>query len=149
MKFLTNWRGMVKAWCVGRGKLFALLNAGDPQNYSILRFTLSILMRQTKPPINQLANLAAQRASNSNAIGVKALWLALWMQIDGEAAVKHLQALLKDAPDPKGLVECLCSDLSGEHMQRGPFLKNPSYLRPGCLRRFIPVVFNHVKSART
>ena len=126
-------------------KLFALLNAGDPQNYSILRFTLSILMRQTEPPINQLANLAAQRASNSNAIGVKALWLALWMQIDGEAAVKHLQTLLKDAPDPKGLVECLCSDLSGEHMQRGPFVKNPNYLRPGCLRHFIPIVYNYVK----
>ena len=126
-------------------KLLSLLSAGDPPNRVILRFGISILMRQANPPASQLAQLAAQRASYGNDPGTTALWLSVWMEIDGEAAVTRLTSILQNSVNPDDLIVRLCSLLSGEEMERGPFSANPSFLRPVCLLRFIPLVYRHVR----
>jgi hypothetical protein len=67
------------------------------------------------------------------------------MQIDGEAAVEFLQAFLNDSSVSDDIVVRLCSALSGEQNERGPFSTSPAYLQSTCLRRFIPLVYAHVR----
>ncbi len=138
------WRGGTLIYLI-RDKVLSLLTAGDPQNYAILRYALSLLMRQPNPPLVNLGELAAQRTPAADNPAVKVLWLSLWMQIDGESAVKYLQSFLKNSPKPDDIVVCLCSALSGEDAERGPFITSPSYLQPACLLRFIPLVYAHVR----
>ena len=76
-----------------------------------------------------------------------ALWLAVWMHIDGEKALGRLEDILDTSPNPDDIVVRLCSILSAEEIERGPFSENPSYLRPMNLRRFIPLVYRHVRLA--
>lgn len=128
-----------------REKLLSLLNVSDPQNFTILRFVLFILMRQPNPPVQYMAELASHRTTAANELSVMVLWLVIWMQIDGEAALKGLLGLLPNSSNSGEFIVRLCSVLSGEDMERGPFVKNPSYLRPACLRQFIPIVYHHVK----
>jgi len=138
------WRGEGMIHLV-QEKLLSLLAASDPPNRVILQFAISILMRQTNPALSQLAQFAEQRASSGNDPGTMALWLSVWMQIDGEAAVTRLASILLSSGDPDDIVVRLCSILSEEEMERGPFSANPSYFRPACLRRFIPIVYRHVR----
>jgi hypothetical protein len=138
------WRGGTLT-CLIREKVLSLLAVGDPQNYAILRFVLSVLMRQPSPPFINLGELAAQRTPAAGDPAVKVLWLSLWMQIDGESAVKYLQSFLKISSEPDEIVVRLCSALSGEDAERGPFITSPSYLQPACLLRFIPLVYAHVR----
>lgn len=137
------WRGE-KLIPLVREKLAALLDGGDPQNYSILRLTLSVLTQQPDT-LQHLAELAPQRIAAATTIGTKALWLAVWMETEGDTAVRHLGAMLDSSSDAKEIVEHVCSLLSGEEMQRPVAVKNPSYFRPSCLRNFIPIVYRHIK----
>ena len=125
-------------------KLASLLDVGDPQNISILRLTLSALT-QRADSLQHLAELAPQRIGVATTVGAKALWLAVWMEINDDAAVAHFQTTLDSSSDAKEIVERLCSLLSGEEMQRPVAVKNPSYLRPSCLRYFIPIVYRYIK----
>lgn len=126
-------------------KLLSLLNSGDPQNYSVLQFTLSILTRSPNPPLNHLAILAPQRISANSKVNTMILWLAVWMQIDGMAAINYLQSALPNFQNAREIIEGLCSLLFNDGVQRAPALANPSYLEPRCLRRFIPLIYNYVK----
>jgi hypothetical protein len=138
------WRGGTLIYLI-RDKVLSLLTVGDPQNYEILRFTLSVLMRQPNPPLESLGELAAQRTAAASDLAVKVLWLCLWMQIDGESAVKYLKSLLTISSNPDDIVVRLCSAISGGDTERGPFITSPSYLQPACLLRFIPLVYAHVR----
>jgi hypothetical protein len=126
-------------------KLLSLLSAGDPPNRAILGFAISVLMRQANPPLSRLAQFADGRIVAGSDPGPMPLWMAVWMHIDGEAAVKRLARILENARNPDDIIVRLCSILSSKESERGPFSKNPSYLRPVCLRRFIPLVFRHVR----
>lgn len=126
-------------------KLLALLALGDPQNGAILRYAISALMRQPNPPLDQLATYAAQRTSSETDPARLALWFAVSMHVDGQSAVARLERVVQDSANSDEVVVHLCSILSGEEMERGPFTSNPSYLRAECLRRFIPIVFRHVR----
>jgi hypothetical protein len=138
------WHGNAQLPLV-RDKLLSLLGAGDPPNRAILRYGISLLMRQANPPLDQFAQFAAQRTSSMTDSDRIALWLSVWMQIDGEAAVTRLEAVLKSSSNSDDIVVRLCSILSGEEIERGPFVANPSFFRPACLRRFIPIVYQHVR----
>ena len=139
-----SWRGGMLCE-MSRPKLLTLLETGSPQNYTILRAALVILTAVENPPIAKLAALAAERAQAAEKLADKVLWLSLWMQADGDAAVKYLETMLKAVPNSDEIVIYLCSLLSGDRIERGPSIKSPSYLQPQCLRRFIPIVYAHVR----
>jgi hypothetical protein len=138
------WRGGLLADLV-QDKVLSLLSAGDPPNYAILRSALSVLIRQSTPPLTHLAGLAAQRAPATADPTVKILWLWVWMQIEGKAAVGFLESIMNNSFESDNIVVRLCSALSGEEMERGPSIASPSYLKLACLRRLIPVVYSHVR----
>ena len=124
--------------------LLSLLTAGDPSNPAILRFALNVLMQQDRPS-PQLADLARRRVLPGCDPGTLAVWFAVWMQIDAAQASECLARLLPDCAGAEATVVCLCRILSGEDPEFRPFAANPDYLRPRCLRRLIPVVFQHVR----
>ncbi|MDB6026456.1 MAG: hypothetical protein JWM68_2679, partial [Verrucomicrobiales bacterium] len=140
------WRGAGLSHLVA-DRLLSLIRKSDPANDMILRFTISILIHQSNPPLSHLSDLAAKRLSVAGDIGSMALWLSVWIQIDCEAAIIRLEALLAQTSNPDELVARVCSILSGEEQASGLFLKDPSYLRPACLRRFIPLIYRHVRYA--
>jgi hypothetical protein len=131
--------------CLVKEKVLSLLIAGDPANQSILRYAIALLMRQGNPPIEQLTRLAAERALSSSDLGPKVLWFGVWMQFEGETAVFCLEKFLSTASNPVEIVVRLCSILSGEEIERIPYSGNPNYLRPICLRHFIPLVYRYVR----
>jgi len=139
-----GWHG-ASVFPLVQDKLMSLLDVGDPKNYSILRLTLAALSGGSSPPVQQIAKLAPQRIAMARTIRDKALWFAVWMEIDGEASIAALEMALDGLPDAVELVVCICSLLSGEGMQRPAAVKNPSYLRPLSLRKFIPLVYRYVK----
>jgi len=139
-----TWHGEGLIYLV-KEKLLSLLNVGDPPNRAIMQYAISILMRHVNPPLNQLAQFADQRTSSENDPGGMALWLSVWMHIDGQAAITRLASILQNSGNPDDFIIRICSILSGEEMERGPFSENPSYLHPTCLRDFIPLVYRHVR----
>jgi hypothetical protein len=138
------WRGGAQLPLV-REKIHSLLSVADPPNRAILRSAISATMRQPNPPLQHLAALAALRLTEKKDPGTISLWLATLMHIKGEAALDNLERILNTESNPIEIVVALCSSLSGEEMTPGPLSQNPSYLRPACLRRFIPIVYRHVR----
>lgn len=126
-------------------KLRSLLDAGDPENFLILRLTLAVLTHEGSSSLLHLVDLAPHRVAVAATNGAKALWFAVWMGIDGMAAVQQLKLRLDTSPNGTELIVFLCSLLSGEDMHQSIGIKNPDYLKPTCLRRFIPIVFQYVK----
>jgi hypothetical protein len=140
------WRGGALTKLVG-DEVLSLLTERDPQNYSIHRSALTILAGQENPPLKELTELAARRARDTTNFKGKILWLRLWMYTDGDSALEYLETALKEVSNPDEMVVNICSALSGEEMGHGTSIAAPSYLQPACLRRFIPLVYAHVKIA--
>jgi hypothetical protein len=139
-----SWRGGILNQLV-HDEIRSLLASGGPNNYSILRAALAILTSVSTPPLTWLAQIAAQRVPVTSDLAVKTFWLSVWMQTDGEAAVTYLESLLKAVPNADEIVIRLCSNLSGDRAERGLSIKFPSYKNSECLRRFIPIVYSHVR----
>jgi hypothetical protein len=125
-----------------------LLQQGDPHNQQILRYALTIMMRQQDSPLELLTTIAAERVRSllpeSPAF---ILWLAVWLQIDAEKAIDALEQEIGRAPDSDEIVVRLCVLLGNESRERGPVIPNPGYRTPQALRRFIPLVYRHVRSS--
>jgi hypothetical protein len=131
-----------------RETLLELLRSGDPPNYSILRYGLTILLNQKEPAISELKAIAGKRVRDyaPNEAGF-ILWLAVWLQIDAQPALIFLQKTLKTVAQPDHVMLRVCSALSGEYRDRSPVVPNPDYLRTDALRTFIPVVYSHIRPA--
>ena len=70
--------------------------------------------------------------------------MVVWLQVNAAPAMRNLQETLAQATDPDSLMVRLCADLSARHSSGHPLIQNPDYLKPACLRDFIPLVFRHV-----
>lgn len=139
-----SWRGGILNQLV-HDEIRSLMASGGPNNNSILRAALAILTSDPTRSPTWLAQIAAQRVQVTSDLAVRTLWLSVWMQTDGEAAANYLESLLKTVPNADEIVIHLCSNLTGDRAERGPSIKSPSYLKPECLRRFIPIVYSHVR----
>jgi hypothetical protein len=91
--------------------------------------------------------MAANRISNLNDPVRVALWSAIWLQIDANAALAALQNKTTNPNDLDNTVVLLCAMLAGEYLQPIPLLRKPDYMRPGFLAQFIPFIYSHIRSA--
>jgi hypothetical protein len=121
------------------------LRAGDPPNLSILRFALVVLTRRENPLLKQVAEIAASRISEVTGPERIALWLAAWIQIDADAAIRALRQKTANSSDADKIYVYLCAMLGGESLERPPMISNPDYLRAEVLRQLIPLVYSHVR----
>ena len=125
--------------------LLGRLRAGDPPNLSILRFTLIALTRRQSPLLRQVSEIAASRISGLTKPERIALWLAVWMQIDADAAIQALRQKTVNSSEASKIYVLLCAMLSRESIEREPLIPNPDYLRTKILRQLIPLVYSRVK----
>jgi hypothetical protein len=122
------------------------LQASDPLHYQVLNAALTVLLNLSEPPCPVLADIATGRVPFRAIDDPRfTLWMIVWLQVDANPAMKNLQETLAKAADPDSLMVRLCAGLSTLHNRGYPLIQNPDYLRPACLRDFIPMVFRHVR----
>lgn len=128
--------------------LIAQLRSGDPLNDSILETTLTLLLRQPDSPILILSEMAADRAQKYQPANYKfILWLAVWLQLDAEPALKFMQEILPKTVDANQMMVRLCSVFHYDSRLRLPTVPSPNYTAPIHLRTFIPLVYRYVRPA--
>ncbi len=129
--------------------LLDLLRKGDPQNSTILRHALTIMVKDEQC-VAELGPIALDRLQSSAPMSATfQLWLTVLMEVDGEAALSLLENALVEAPSADELMVRICAALGGSpsRFERLPSLPRPDYLNPTHLRRLIPIVFRHVRLA--
>jgi hypothetical protein len=125
-------------------KLLQLLELRDAPNLLILRFVLIILLaNKTLAP--RLAALGGSRVTTASEVGAKILWLAVLLQTDAMAGVRHLADQLEVLPKEEDVLVRLCATLGAHHRERDLVISDPDYMRPVALRRLIPLVYQHIK----
>lgn len=125
--------------------LVAQFRERDPVNYQILEHSLRVLLSRIDQTRDVLAELSAQRIRNYAPDNPAfCLWLSIWMQLDAIPAIQFLFDLTERGQEaPDNFVERVCNVLSEEPGQR-PLVPNPDFLRPACLRKLIPFLYQHV-----
>lgn len=130
--------------------LIAQLLNGDPENKSILEHALTLLIRQTDPPIIILKEIASERA-NIYSLDSQGfiLWLTVWLQTDAKPALQFLEETLIQRADVNAdrLIIRVCNMLSERTSGRKPLLRKPDYSKPDILRIFIPLVYRHIRKS--
>lgn len=126
--------------------LLAQLRSGDPPNDSILEKTLTLLLHHPDSPTLILAEMAADRAQKYQPANYKfILWLAVWLQLDAEPALKFMQEILLKTADANQVMVRLCSVCHYDSRLRLPTVPSPNYAAPTHLRTFIPLVYRYVR----
>ncbi|MFC1763740.1 hypothetical protein ACFL6U_16905 [Planctomycetota bacterium] len=129
-----------------RDKVLELLRLDDPANCSILRLALLILLGKAKPLINEITEIAGSRIpSLSWNSEVFPLWMAVWLQLDASPAIDRIERILPDTSNGNQIMVKICAILGADRLDHEPILNDPSYMSPQHCKRFIPLVYRHVK----
>ncbi len=76
------------------------------------------------------------------------VWLVVWIQVDDSEsceAIEFLQNILTNTiSSPNAFMEKFCAKFNF-HMSRYPQCKNPAYLQPKALEKFIPLIYKYVR----
>lgn len=139
------WHGEEVIYLI-KDKLLSELQLRDPLNPSILEQVLTLLLKAPGPPVEILSRLAAERIKQyppSNRCFY--LWLALWLQLDAEAALAFLQKIVETSPDADNIMIRLCSSLYYDSRHHLPSVSSPSYATPKILKHFIPIIYRHIR----
>ncbi|MBI1817261.1 MAG: hypothetical protein HYR72_20000 [Deltaproteobacteria bacterium] len=142
------WRGDALVPLV-RDTLIDLLRASDPPNRWILQFALTILLRGAQPMCSELTTIARERAQQAMPGGPSlVMWLAVLLQLDAPSALDLIEQGTDGSwPDPDQTMTRLCAALNGSlgGFEAVPAISKPDYAMPIHLRRFIPLVFRHIR----
>ena len=85
-----------------------LLRQGDPQNPTILRQALTILLRDEQA-VAELGTIARERLRTTVPTSATfQLWLTVLMEVDAEAALTVLENTLAEAPSADDLMVRVC-----------------------------------------
>jgi len=127
--------------------LLEQLHSSDPPNDSILEKSLALLLRQLDSSIKlALLKLAADRSHKYPPGDYKfILWLAVWLQLDAEPALKFLQEILTKIPDADQVMISLCNTFHYDSRRQIFTVPSPDYTKPIHLRTFIPLVYRYVR----
>jgi hypothetical protein len=128
-------------------KVWAMLRIRDPENVKILEYALTVLLRGEFDR-SQLAALAASRAVYTVCDPSRCvLWLAVLLLIDASLGIDILERLLSANTWSDNIVVRLCALIGGDRFATTLSIEDPSYEKPYNLRRFIPLVYQHVRLA--
>jgi len=126
--------------------LVASLKRVDPAQPSVLEDALALLLNSRSSHLRLLGNLGAERAPSYDSLDYShTLWASVWLQTDAPRAIAYLETRLRAIDKPADVVIGLCVALQGGHGANPLVVKNPAYLAPVSMRRFIPLVYNYLK----
>lgn len=122
------------------------LKSADPQHHLVLEEALTILLKNSRPPLGALSTIARQR-THLRKLGDPALslWLAVWMQVDAGPAIKYLREVLACESGFREFLETFCAGLSSFRHRGYPLIKNPDFESPVYLPEFIRLVFDYIR----
>jgi len=125
-----------------------LLKKRDPEHPKLLNDALSIALRAQPTNHARVARFAAKRVPDyekSNRTNHLVPWLVAWIYTDTEAAWNFVGELIsKEGIIPNPFVQRLASALAEPFGLEGE-IGNLDFLKPGILRRMIPVFQTHIR----
>ncbi len=122
------------------------LSRRDPSNASILEFALTLVLRQEDLPRAELSGIAVERLGMyPEARRELLLWMIVWLQLDAGAAIRFFAAVESRQKGANSLLARVCGVLGSERFARYPRIKDPDYLAPAHMRRFIPLVYHCIR----
>lgn len=130
-----------------RDSILVQIRSGDPPNISVLETALRILIKNVDASSAAiLAEIAEDRITqySPESPGFM-LWLAVWLQLNAEPALRYLQQILSRNPDADNLMVRLCDALHGDSRQGVSSVLLQDYAEPIHLRTFVPLVYSHIR----
>ena len=122
-----------------------LLRISEPENLTILRFSVSIVLQANCQSTNDLLDIALRRFESLDADAKSfALWMAVLLQLDANRGLAILESKLPTAAKPKDLMIDIAALLSPRGSDEKILMENPAYLGASSLRRLIPLVYQYV-----
>jgi nucleoside phosphorylase len=122
------------------------LRAGDPAHSAIRDCAVSLVVKTTTLPDDELGQIAAARcrelALDSEAFF---MWSGVCLQVNADQAITILEDRLRGHPTADVVVLGICEMLQGEIRPRLPFVGRPDYLKPSALVRLILLVYRHIR----
>jgi len=129
-------------------KVWELIQISDPPHPIIHQLAATILIRSKRISKSSLVEVAHARMKNcpiKNHAFV--LWAILLLQLNADMALDVLEEI-GDAPGGlDNVVVGICAILGGRLPDNTTLIENPNYREPRNLRRFIPMVYRHVREA--
>ncbi|MFZ2630073.1 MAG: hypothetical protein WA081_14195 [Desulfosalsimonadaceae bacterium] len=125
--------------------VIAQIRSGDPPNNAVLEFALRLLLKNTDSSAEILAEIAADRITQySTGSPGFILWLAVWLQLNAEQAIRYLQQILPKIPNADDLMIRLCDALHDDSRKLISSIPFPDYAKPTHLRACIPIIYRHI-----
>lgn len=141
------WQGDYLDWAI-RDELWRLFQLGDPLNNEIFAAGLKLLVRSRSDSRAELSQFAGDRANQLGCNSPRFIaWIGVLLQLDASKAVTLLEAKLAGNADAVAIMVRLCASLNERRIEDNKLATNPSFLEPANLRRFIPLVYQYVRTA--
>lgn len=140
-----RWRGDQLLPLV-ENELLSALQRGDPPRPRILEDALALFLKAGRRHFGLLGNLASERAPRYDSLDFRhTLWISVWLQVDALPAIAYLENRLRAVDKPVEVVIGLCVTLQGSRGANPLRVEKPSYLVPGSMRQFVPLVYSYLK----
>ena len=124
------------------------LRVGDPVHAAIREAAVTLVVKTTTLPDDDLGQIAASRCRELPLDSAAfPLWLAVCLQVNADQAITILEARLPGCPTADDVVLNMCQMLEGDGRRHLSFIAHPDYLKPRALARLIPLVYTHIRPA--
>lgn len=130
-----------------RASVLTRLQTGDPTGQA-LELVVCHLLNSETPPLAELESIARSRlAEPTTTSDALALWFAIWLQLDPAAALDAWQAHVEGRPDANKVMVLAGATLHDRDFGHRPRIAAPQHLSVVALRRFLPLVYAHIRPA--
>ncbi|MDB5310312.1 MAG: hypothetical protein JWO38_4514 [Gemmataceae bacterium] len=141
------WEGQALAR-LARPAVMDCFRAGDPVHPAIREAAVTLVVKTTTLPDEELAGLAADRCRALPFDSAAFFWwMGVCLQVNADQAITTFEQRLVACPTADDVVLGVCTILAGDVRRHLSFIANPEYLRPRALTRLIPLVYAHIRPA--
>jgi hypothetical protein len=132
-----------------RDEIIALIEAAETRDVTCLAEALTIILRDPAPIAEHFAEIVRTRASDAKTDGENALWLAVLLCLDAEAATEDLEQWVDAAVSPaegETRITSVLNHIWGNDI-RSLNSVHKDYVKPGVLVRLLKLTHRHVRIA--
>jgi len=115
-----------------------------PRNHWIRRAVVNHLMSWPALDEARLAAIARREFEKAGTLDDGVYWMAVWLNVNAMPALERLERHLKQLPEADRFMLNLCNVMNTGGRDR-IYRENPSYMTLDALRRFLPIVYRHVR----
>jgi hypothetical protein len=134
---------------VTRDEIMELIESARTKDVTCLAEALTIILRDPAPIGDRFVRTVRLRASRAKSDGEKALWLAVLLCLDPEAAMKVLEGWVdagRSPADREARLTLVLNHIWGNDIHSLNSV-HQDYVRPGVLVRLLKLAYRHVRMA--